>query len=148
MREIITSLGFPLTILVPTLGLFSGVCLCWKPGVDIEVTSQNKNLINVLIFSDPPHSPWMLSTIYGPLVASLCNSFWESLHKTDQSFCGPRLCLGDFNALLSQSDKREVRPFAFSSTNSFCNLVSDHEHPWTRGWHTPHATCRLVVPPR
>ena len=126
MREITSSLGFPFAIVILALDLSGGLCLCWKLGVDIEVTSQNKNLINVLILSNPLFSPWMLSSIYGPPVARLRNSFWESLHKANQSFCGPWLYLGDFNALLSQFDKRGGKPFASSSTNGFSNLISYH----------------------
>jgi hypothetical protein len=126
MREITSSLGFPFASLVPSIDISGGLCLCWKSGVDIEITSQNKNLINALIFSDPPFSPWMLSAIYVPPIAHLRNVFWESLNKTGQSFCGPRLCIGDFNVLLSQSDKRGGRPFASSYTNIFGSLISDH----------------------
>ncbi len=68
----------------------------------------------------------MLSAIYVPPIAHLRNVFWESLNKTGQSFCGPWLCIGDFNVLLSQSDKRGGRPFASSSTNIFGSLISDH----------------------
>ncbi len=66
MQDITISLGFTLVVFVPPVGSAGSLCFGWKPGVDIEPTSQNHNLINLLIFSDPPNLPWMLSTIYGP----------------------------------------------------------------------------------
>ena len=65
MIDVTTSLGFTLAVFVPPIVSAGGLCFCWKPGVDIGLTSQNQNLINLLVFSDPPNFPWMLSVIYG-----------------------------------------------------------------------------------
>ena len=97
MQDITISLGFTLVVFVPPVGSAGSLCFGWKPGVDIEPTSQNHNLINLLIFSDPPNLPWMLSTIYGPPYKKMKRIFWEFMHQTASSFSGPWLCIGDFN---------------------------------------------------
>ena len=66
MQEVTYSLRFSQAVFVPPVGAAGGICFGWKPGVDIEPTFQNQNLINLLVFSDPPNKPWMLSAIYGP----------------------------------------------------------------------------------
>ena len=97
MQDITISLGFTLVVFVPPVGSAGSLCFGWKPGVDIEPTSQNHNLINLLIFSDPPNLSWMLSTIYGPPYKKMKRIFWEFMHQTASSFSGPWLCIGDFN---------------------------------------------------
>ena len=57
MKDATTSLGFSITVFVLPVGLAGGLCFGWKPGVDIEPTTQNQNLINLLVFSDPPNLP-------------------------------------------------------------------------------------------
>jgi hypothetical protein len=106
------------------MGSTGGLCFGWKPGVDIEPTSQNQNLINLLVFSDPPNLPWMLSAIYGPPYKKMKRIFWEALHQTASSFSGPWLCMGDFNEVLLQVDKKGGRPFSSSSSNGFNALVN------------------------
>jgi hypothetical protein len=124
MTEITSSLGFTHAVFVPPIVSAGGLCFCWKPGVDIEPTSQNQNLINLLVFSDPPNLPWMLSAIYGPPYKKMKRIFWESLHQTASSFSGPWLCMGDFNEILLQVDKKGGRPFSTSSSNGFNSLVN------------------------
>ena len=40
--------------------------LGWKNGEDLEIMTQNKSLINLLVFSDPPNKGWVLTVVYGP----------------------------------------------------------------------------------
>ena len=89
MQEVTNSLGFSHAVFVPPVGTAGGLCFGWKPGVDIEPTSQNQNLINLLVFSDPPNNPWMLSAIYGPPYKKKKRKFWEDMHQTASSFSGP-----------------------------------------------------------
>jgi hypothetical protein len=124
MQDITTSLGYTLAVFVPPVDSAGGLCFGWKPGVDIEPTSQNHNLINLLVFSDPPNLPWMLSAIYGPPYKKKKKIFWESMHQIATSFSGPWLCIGDFNEVLLQVDKKGGRSVTSSSSNGFNSLVS------------------------
>jgi hypothetical protein len=45
--------------------------------------------------------------------------FWDSLLDVGKDYYGLWLCIGDFNLILSQSDKYGGRPYACSSTDVF-----------------------------
>uniref|UniRef100_A0A2N9IIB3 Reverse transcriptase domain-containing protein n=1 Tax=Fagus sylvatica TaxID=28930 RepID=A0A2N9IIB3_FAGSY len=124
MQEVTNLLGFSQAVFVPPVGTAGGICFGWKPGVDIEPTFQSQNLINLLVFSDPPNKPWMLSAIYGPPYKKKKRKFWEDMHQIASSFSGPWLCFGDFNEVLNQVDKRGGRPLTSSSTNGFNSLIN------------------------
>ncbi|KAK2998563.1 hypothetical protein RJ639_023543 [Escallonia herrerae] len=81
LSPLFDSLGFLNKCFVPPTGKkpAGGLCLAWKMGVDIEITLQNNNIINGLIFSDPSNQPWMMSMIYGPPHSANKRSFWEDL---------------------------------------------------------------------
>ncbi len=89
MKDATTSLGFSIAVFVLLVGLAGGLCFGWKLGVDIEPTTQNQNLINLLVFSDPPNLPWVLSAIYGPPYKYKKRIFWEAMHQTASSFSRP-----------------------------------------------------------
>ncbi|KAK2997659.1 hypothetical protein RJ639_025883 [Escallonia herrerae] len=45
---------------VPSTGskrLVGGLCLAWKEGIDLEISFSSQNIVNALVFSDPPDNP-------------------------------------------------------------------------------------------
>lgn len=50
----------------PPTGHLGGLVFAWKPGVDVELVSINQFYINLLVYSDPPNRPWLISCVYGP----------------------------------------------------------------------------------
>ncbi|KAK3012929.1 hypothetical protein RJ639_008632 [Escallonia herrerae] len=127
---ILNALGFYNQCLVPTSGekrMSGGLCLAWKNGIDLEITFQNNNIINALVFSNPPpHNPWMLSVVYGP--PHWCNKrmFWENLDHLGKSFPGPWMCIGDFNAISNQSEKQGGRPVQSSSSGGLNGFINSN----------------------
>lgn len=95
----------------------------WRLGLDVEIVSLNENAIHVLIYSDLPNTPWLLSGIYGPTEWSKKWQFWQFLNSTAAAFAGPWLCLGDFNCILNSSEKRGGRPLASTSNNLLLHLM-------------------------
>ncbi|KAL0406133.1 UNVERIFIED_CONTAM: hypothetical protein Slati_3927200 [Sesamum latifolium] len=69
----------------------------------------------------------VITGVHCPAVTALKPPFWQSLY--DMAFYGLWLVLGDFNAIMSQSEKRGGKPFASSSRFAlgneldFCNLI-------------------------
>uniref|UniRef100_A0A803PT23 Uncharacterized protein n=1 Tax=Cannabis sativa TaxID=3483 RepID=A0A803PT23_CANSA len=43
---------------IPPVGMAGGFGLYWRCGFKCKVLSEDKNLINVVIESDPPGTPW------------------------------------------------------------------------------------------
>jgi hypothetical protein len=66
VKRILNSLGFPNIICVDPIGQARGISLSWKQGVIADLVCASVNMISVIIFSDLPHKPWMLTCIYGP----------------------------------------------------------------------------------
>lgn len=66
---------------------------------------------------------WMLSFVYGPNDCNEMFNFWYYLEAVGDSFVGPWLCLGDFNALLNSSDKKRGIPISGSSSNGFLTFM-------------------------
>ena len=58
-RKLLESLGFYNIEYVDPKGKKGGLIVCWKIGVDLEVTYKCSNMINVLIFSNPINEPWL-----------------------------------------------------------------------------------------
>ncbi|KAK3033970.1 hypothetical protein RJ639_034134 [Escallonia herrerae] len=114
LSHILEPLGFTnLYFVPPPSGIkkpAGGLCLAWKMGVDIEITFQNQNIINALVFSDPPTIPWMLSMVYEPPNWTNKRKFWDEMDTTAKAFNGPWLCMGDFNAVVDQTEKKVGLP--------------------------------------
>jgi hypothetical protein len=116
---ILNSLGFYLMLHAPPSGTKGGLLLAWRHGVDLVCCSSSTNILSTWCYSDPPDSPWLLSCIYGPPVHKNKTMLWDSLLDVGKDFHGPWLCIGDFNMILSQSDKQGGKPFASSSSDAF-----------------------------
>ncbi|KAK3037266.1 hypothetical protein RJ639_029678 [Escallonia herrerae] len=129
ISPILNSLGFFNQCFIPPHGdkkLSGGLCLAWKNGIDLEITFQNNNLINALVFLDPPHSPWMLSAVYGPPHWCSKRQFWENMDLIGNSFSGPWICIGDFNAISNQSEKQGGRPVQNSSPGGLNGFINNN----------------------
>jgi hypothetical protein len=121
---ILNSLGYFHMLHAPPSGSKGGLLLAWRHGVDIECISSSVNIINVWCYSDPVHSPWLLSCIYGPPEAQNKPAFWNSLLDVGLGFKGPWMCIGDFNVVVSQSEKFGGRPYACSSNDTFHGFLN------------------------
>lgn len=107
---------------VPPIGFAGGLCLAWNSNISLTVTLQKNFTINALI--SPDHSTtdvWQLSTIYCPSNPVGKPHFWELLSTIASAFDGPWLMIGDFNSIISQTEKIGGIPFASSSNHNFQN---------------------------
>jgi hypothetical protein len=73
----------------------------------------------------PPQSPWILSCIYGPSKRSDRAAFWDNFAAIGEGFEASWLCIGDFNSVLDQSEKRGGRLVDSSSHCLFKKFI-DH----------------------
>ena len=120
---ILNSLGFFLMSHAPPTGSQGRLLLTWRHGVDLECFSISDNTIYTLCYSDPPNKPWLLTCLYGPPEWKNKPAFWESLLHEGNNYYGPWLCIGDFNMILSQSEKYGGTLFACSSTDPFRHFL-------------------------
>lgn len=125
IQKLLLSFGFSSFEFIPAVGKSGGIVLCWKYEINLQVTISNSNLINSLIFSDPSHTPWMLTSVYGSTIPSLKHAFWNSMFEIDSAWQGPWCLFGDFNTVIDQMDKQGGRPVAQSSAGGLRGVVQD-----------------------
>lgn len=118
-------LGFTKFHFLPSTGKSGGLLLLWKDNIDINVVVANEFLLNCIFLNDDrvTGEPWQFTFVYGPPVPSLKPLFWDELLKVGETFMGPWIVAGDFNAILHQSDKLGGRPVAHSSRDGFHDMV-------------------------
>ena len=100
------SLGFYNLDFVNPKGKKGRLIVGWKIGVDMEITTKCNNMINGLVFSDPVNEPWMISLVHGPPNRNNRGTIWDDVDKVREAFNGGWLCLGDFNHVFSQANKK------------------------------------------
>jgi hypothetical protein len=108
---------------LPT-GTKGGLLLAWWHGVDLECFSITVNTINTWCYSNPPNKPLLL-LVFMVLLKEKKNKscFWDSLLNEGKDYYGPWLCIGDFNMILSQSEKYGGRPFTCPSNDHFHSFL-------------------------
>jgi hypothetical protein len=75
------------------------------------------------VYLDPPNKPWLFSGVYAPHISQGRALFWNSLANLGNSFGGGWLLLGDFNSILSSSEKCGGRAFGSSAHGDFADFV-------------------------
>ncbi|KAL5548196.1 hypothetical protein UlMin_003427 [Ulmus minor] len=142
MKSRLRSVRFMNFVYVPPVGLSGGLCIAWRDHVDLEPVSISRNLISCLVFSNPLASPWLLSTIYGPIRSREKRLFWNSIHSEMDRFNGGWLIMGDFNEVLYREDRHGGREETSSSVhmiNAVDNLglvelpSQGLKYSWTNG---------------
>ena len=78
---------------------------------------KSKNPLNPTQSDSCTPLQMIISIVYGPPCKKRKYEFLEALHQTASLFCCPWLCLGDFNVVFLQVDKRHGRPLNTTSTN-------------------------------
>lgn len=101
----IAHIGFPVLFQVPTVGTNGGLIVACKFGTDAEHVALNSHQISFLIFSSPASQPWMVTCAHAPSAWHDHAPFWQDIEATSARFQGPKILIGDFNAILSLVEK-------------------------------------------
>uniref|UniRef100_A0A803Q5F6 CCHC-type domain-containing protein n=1 Tax=Cannabis sativa TaxID=3483 RepID=A0A803Q5F6_CANSA len=105
MNSIWRSLGFGGASCVEASGSAGGLCLCWKAGVDVLISSAEAGVISG-VFSNVLNGPnWTGLFIYGPPVRSDRAVFWEARILEILALNHPWVLVGDLNIISGQIDK-------------------------------------------
>lgn len=126
MSSLSISLSFDRVEFVPSRGTAGGLVLMWHDVVNLTVIFSNENIINCVIQEDSDIPDWQFTCLYDPPVPGLRAQFWDSLADIGTAFTGPWNIIGDFNALLSQDDKKGGRAVSQSSNGGFRHLINTH----------------------
>lgn len=80
--------------------------------------TQDKE-IHAMVKVCATNDSWLFSCIYASTYRNIRNNLWDNLKKVRDSYTGAWLLGGDFNELMSSSDKSGGRPVNRGRVNDF-----------------------------
>ena len=95
-----------------------GIALIWKPEVNLDVINFTENHVLAKVV-EADGFEWYLTGFYGWPEASQKHKSWALLKHLLSFVDGPWLCIGDFNAMLSSSEKQSRCPPTQSQMDEF-----------------------------
>lgn len=126
-------------------GKGGGLVLFWKEGINVELYNYSKYHIDVEIIERDGFR-WRLTGIYGEPAANKKENTWRLLRNLNAQMERPWLCLGDFNEILHNHEKRGGQPRnqihldRFKETLEYCGLrdlgYEGDKYTWRNHNHT------------
>jgi hypothetical protein len=128
--EIIRSkLGFENMFVVDCVGKSGGLVLFWEEGWEVEVQNYSHRHINAIVHDQNLNADWKLTCFYGHPDPTKRHEAWDLLKLLARLTPDPWICIGDFNEVLTMSEKvgGNVRKRhlmeAFRQTLEVCGLT-------------------------
>ncbi|KAL3825323.1 hypothetical protein ACJIZ3_021352 [Penstemon smallii] len=135
-------------VAVDSRGLSGGLALLWPKEMNVVLQSFSKNHIDVHVYDDDSNSSWRFTGFYGEPKDTDRHKSWQLLRRLASLSNKPWLCAGDFNAMLSTSEKSGGQIASFRNITDFADCLRDSElhdlgysgYPftWTNNWPHPH----------
>jgi len=122
--NIMNQLGFPLILPAPPSQSQGGLLLACNSDVNLSSCFVNNDIICVWCYSTMPTVKWLISFVYGPPYNKSASDFWDKLADCNHDMGMPWLCIGDFNAISSPSDKYGGMHFHSSFNNNFTHFLN------------------------
>ena len=104
-KKIKFSLGFSNGLIVPNQGRSGGLALFWSTDVNFEIKSYSQYHIDATITEQDNNFIWRFTGFYGHPVSNLRKDSWKLLSYLNSQFSLPWFCCGDFNEILSVTEK-------------------------------------------
>ncbi|XP_038983021.1 uncharacterized protein LOC120110982 [Phoenix dactylifera] len=111
---------------IDSQGLSGGILVLWKRGVASVDVFHNCPQQVIMIITEPDAAPWVLCGVYASTDYRNRRVLWDEItNLVVQGF--PTMVIGDFNCILSASEKRGGRPFTDTvDRREFWNFVSQN----------------------
>jgi len=122
--NIMHQLGFPFILQAPPSQSRGGLLLAWNSDVNLTSCFVTNDIICVWCYSTMPNVKCLISFVYGPPYKKSASDFWDRLADSNHDMDMPWLCIGDFNAISSPSDKYGGRHFHNSFNNNFTHFLN------------------------
>ncbi|KAK4271588.1 hypothetical protein QN277_020262 [Acacia crassicarpa] len=118
--------GFVNDLYVDPCGLSGALALWWLDSISVSVLYKSKNIIQVYLDSGSLCAPKVVTFVYGPPIEGERREVWNILRRLASGISVSWLVLGDFNDLLSQSEKEGGNPRSMRKILNFQGLLSDY----------------------
>jgi hypothetical protein len=136
-------LGMENKFVVDCRGKSGGLILLWKSSALVEIQNFSCGHINAVVKVSKCGIPWELSCFYGHPEVQLRPQSWSLLRHLASLAPNPWLCLGNFNEIVSSTEKSShtVRPqgqmAAFQKVLDDCRLLdlgfTGPKYTWCNG---------------
>ncbi|KAK5775936.1 hypothetical protein PVK06_043892 [Gossypium arboreum] len=103
---IIAKLGFHYSQLVEAVGFSGGIWIGWKESVGVKVLKNHLQFVLVRITGTSFRQPLLVTFVYASPNQNKRRILWEALQKTILMDGSPWMAIGDFNAIISPSEKK------------------------------------------
>ncbi|OVA20918.1 Endonuclease/exonuclease/phosphatase [Macleaya cordata] len=123
--SVLSRLGFANHFCVPSSGRAGGLWLCWDDSILANVTSSSPNHIVLKVHASNDKPEWFLVCVYGSPYRNRRYNLWDFLESFSLSCLDPWVCVGDFNAISSPSEKIGGSGFDRKAAEDF-NRVLDN----------------------
>ena len=106
MERIKSRIGMANGLFVPCVSRKGGLAMLWARDVDLEIKSYSLNHIDAVINDTESSYKWRLTGFYGHPETHRRYESWHFLAFLNNQLHLPWLCLGDFNEILTNSEKQ------------------------------------------
>lgn len=126
MEIIKYGLGFTSYFFVSNEGRGGGLALLWKSHVQLDIAHFSKSHIHACVkIGDVVEDPWFLTGIYGQSEATRRHETWALIKSIMVPQDKAWLLVGDFNEILSNSEKKVGRVRAECQMAEFRVILHD-----------------------
>ncbi|XP_030929385.1 uncharacterized protein LOC115955407 [Quercus lobata] len=98
------SIGFTNGLVIPSHGRSGGLALLWRKEINVDVQSFSDRHIDAIVTEDRGFK-WRITGFYGNPKVHRRKESWELLKVLSRKFQLPWLCFGEFNEIVSTSEK-------------------------------------------
>ncbi|KAL0400945.1 UNVERIFIED_CONTAM: hypothetical protein Slati_4124400 [Sesamum latifolium] len=135
-------------VCVESNGRAGGLALLWNKDIDIQLQSLSSHHIDVDVLPKNSDGKWRFTGFYGHPEASQRKESWNLLRRLHGQSAQPWVCIGDFNEILHQEEKRGRTQHPLWQILDFRQAIDDcsihdlgfqgHSFTWSNKREPPH----------
>lgn len=125
MENTLINLGFANMFVVEYVGKSGGLALLWEDGYEMEIQYFSRRHINAIVHCRHLAVKWKFTGFHGHPKATKCHEAWDFLKFLARLAPNPWLCIGDFNKILTMSEKMGGNTWQRNLIHGFQQALED-----------------------
>jgi ribonuclease HI len=125
MERLRVRFGFQGLFVVEPVGRSGGLALFWRVAEELEIQNYSRRHINAIVKTADNDVPWKFTGFYGHPNPSKRGESWSLLSLLKSFAPLPWLCVGDFNEITHQDEKRGACRRRERQMEDFRNVLDD-----------------------